>query len=190
MPAQQRSIFSLTRDEEGNVQKLVKCCESVPAILKVGDPDKDEDQQMLRSEFKQNIKMLWRNPGLIMKNNHWFEGKIRVFESAAPEDCFKHISTLGALDEAWARAWIVGRSQLTIAYLELACQKDPESWEQILIYALKCVLATNVPLQCRKSVLASSLDCRHIMCGKRLDELDTTGTGPQAIWGMCPVMWL
>ena len=63
MLAQKRSVFSLTGDEEGNPQKLVKLCESVPAILKVGDPDTDEDQQMLRSEFKKTINILWRNPG-------------------------------------------------------------------------------------------------------------------------------
>ena len=98
------------------------CCESAPAILKVGDPDKGEEQQMLRSEFLTSINMLWRNPGLIMKNNHWLEGKIRAIESAAPEGCFKSVSSFGALDETCCCAWIVGKSQLAIAVLEFACQ--------------------------------------------------------------------
>ena len=167
--AVKRGVFDLSPEELQSPNKLCKFADNVPMYIKTGDEDKDEDLKLKRSQFQKSVNLLWRNPDLCWKNVMWLEEKIKANESKVTADMFKTVSTLGALDETWCCAWIVSNSRIKLETLEGACIIDPESWKQILVYALKCLLTVKVPLECKKkAVCGASFEARNVQCGSRL----------------------
>jgi len=167
--AKRQGIFSCSDEELASPAKLVKFAETAPAFMKTGDEDKDEDLKMKRSQFQKSMNLLWRNPDLCFKNVMWLEEKINAKNSKCPQDMFKALSTIGAMDETWCCSWIVANSNIRLETMEAACLVDPESWKQILTFVLKCHMSCKLPPDCRrKAVCGSCFDSRVLQCGGRL----------------------
>ena len=141
-------LFHMTADEKANPALPVAFAKRVPSNLKTGEETVDEDNKMARDAMISVINNMWRNPKLCLATMTWVNGRVATALSKPKLEgslFARRAHALRNLDETWAVNWFCNRFKWSLQDVGKACQTDPDTMVQILMFGLRSSLSLRFP---------------------------------------------
>ena len=142
--------FERSTSGGGGSEKRCKLVHTVPAVRQVADERETEDMQNARPSTVAVIGYLWAHPDECQSAEKWCVKRAEANRHRVDSSvCFVSVSRFGVLCVDWRAQYLVGCSNLQLATLERANNKDNETIDQIFQYngmhgSLRLSVAQNV----------------------------------------------
>lgn len=170
-----RLNFWMVKDSEVPASGLCKYADARPTVRKTNDSIVAQERELQRNSLMKVIDGLSRHPDLASSLDNILEERIdrkAVDEKAIESGPTWEVSTVGALDENWAGAWIMGKTRKSKTVIERAKNYEPEVVRHHFAYMNNVTNGLSLQEEClSKQVTSLAFDKRWASQGERLNGI-------------------